>query len=288
MAVDKSFFQEIGGFDPEMNIWGGENFEVPFRTWLCGGQVLTVPCSRVGHTFRKLPYLLGETPTQIERNLLRTAELWMGDYKRFVYGSISERYYLNESDFRSIDRRKKELSHLQCKNFDWYMRNIIPEVPVPPEDVTLFGEIGNFQWSACLALYQDDSIDLSSMCFQARMLPENFFYIDHLRRLVYARTGACVKMDTETQYLYVIPCGDRPPGPGDGRWRFRRSLPKRAGQLVLSFSEGLELCITQTSAVPIPDRHVIKMKRCQPDWPAQIWLWTYDFNLDRIHDHREL
>lgn len=130
-AVNRMYFKEIGEYDLGMDVWGGENIEISFRVWQCGGSIELLPCSRIGHVFRKRrPYgSLNGVDTMI-RNSLRAAHVWMDDYidyflqqqptaKLVDYGDISERQQLRQS--------------LQCKNFSWYLKTVYPEQDIPGE-----------------------------------------------------------------------------------------------------------------------------------------------------------
>jgi len=60
-AINREYFYYSGSYDEQMHGWGGENLEMSFRLWQCGGGIETHPCSQVGHVFRThSPYKIPE------------------------------------------------------------------------------------------------------------------------------------------------------------------------------------------------------------------------------------
>uniref|UniRef100_A0A8C1WA29 Polypeptide N-acetylgalactosaminyltransferase n=1 Tax=Cyprinus carpio TaxID=7962 RepID=A0A8C1WA29_CYPCA len=127
-AMDRNYFYELGQYDRGMDIWGGENLEISFRIWMCGGQLLIVPCSRVGHIFRKRrPYGSPGGQDTMAHNSLRLAHVWMDDYKEQYFALRPE---LRNRDYGDISERVAIRKRLQCHSFKWYLDNIYPEMQV--------------------------------------------------------------------------------------------------------------------------------------------------------------
>ncbi|XP_049605335.1 polypeptide N-acetylgalactosaminyltransferase 11 [Syngnathus scovelli] len=125
-AMDRDYFNELGQYDAGMDIWGGENLEISFRIWMCGGELLIIPCSRVGHIFRKRrPYGSPGGHDTMAHNSLRLAHVWMDDYKEHF---LSLRPELRERDYGDISQRLALRKRLQCRSFSWYLDNVYPEI----------------------------------------------------------------------------------------------------------------------------------------------------------------
>ena len=45
-AINREYFKNILYYDPGLEVWGGENFELSYKLWMCGGGMLFTPCSR--------------------------------------------------------------------------------------------------------------------------------------------------------------------------------------------------------------------------------------------------
>ncbi|KAL4222342.1 Polypeptide N-acetylgalactosaminyltransferase 11 [Mactra antiquata] len=88
-AMTREYFNYLGPYDFGMDIWGGENLELSFRIWQCGGSIEIIPCSRVGHVFReKFPYKLPGFDF-MKKNSMRLAEVWMDEYKVHYYENFN-------------------------------------------------------------------------------------------------------------------------------------------------------------------------------------------------------
>lgn len=138
-SIDREFFEKLGTYDDGFDIWGGENLELSFKTWMCGGTLEIVPCSHVGHIFRKRsPYKWRSGVNVLRRNSVRLAEVWLDEYAQYYYQRIGN----EKGAFGDVSSRKRLRERLGCKSFKWFLEEIYPELFIPGEAVAS-GEIRN-------------------------------------------------------------------------------------------------------------------------------------------------
>uniref|UniRef100_A0A673KJY7 Polypeptide N-acetylgalactosaminyltransferase n=1 Tax=Sinocyclocheilus rhinocerous TaxID=307959 RepID=A0A673KJY7_9TELE len=142
-VVNREYFGELGLLDAGMDVYGGENIELGIRcTEPSFEKNFILPCSRVAHIARtKKPYH-SNIAFHTRRNALRVAEVWMDQYKSNVYLAWNLPMKNHGIDYGDISQRLALRKRLQCKNFEWYLDNIYPEMR-RYNNTLFYGEIRN-------------------------------------------------------------------------------------------------------------------------------------------------
>lgn len=126
-AISSKFFWEVGGYDSGLDIWGGEQYELSFKIWLCGGEMLDIPCSRIGHIYRHSPFPNPRKGVDyVTRNFKRVAEVWMDEFKHYIYDRNPAKY--NHIDAGDISEQLKVKEKLQCKPFKYFLEEVAPDM----------------------------------------------------------------------------------------------------------------------------------------------------------------
>ncbi|KPI92925.1 PREDICTED: N-acetylgalactosaminyltransferase 7 isoform X1 [Papilio xuthus] len=156
-AINRRYFLEIGAYDPGLLVWGGENFELSFKIWQCGGSIEWVPCSRVGHVYRAfMPYSFGSLAKNRKGSLItinykRVIETWFDEeHKEYFYTREPMARFLDMGDITDQLALKERL---KCKSFGWFMENVAYDVydkfPKLPKNVH-WGMVKNKAAGVCL------------------------------------------------------------------------------------------------------------------------------------------
>ncbi|XP_045563654.1 polypeptide N-acetylgalactosaminyltransferase 5 isoform X2 [Salmo salar] len=205
-SIDKKYFYELGSYDPGLDVWGGENMEISFKIWMCGGEIEIIPCSRVGHIFRGAnPYKFPKDRQKtVERNLARVAEVWLDEYKDLFYGHgyyhLLDRSVIDIGNLTDqIELRKK----LKCKSFKWYLDNVYPDMVAPL--VKAEGLVFNRGVRKCLAL-QKGSLAFE-ICDLSKLSQHfNYTWMRHVRQ-----KDVCLTTQDKGSSLALQPCNNTKP-----------------------------------------------------------------------------
>lgn len=145
-AADLRWFWELGGYDEEFSMWGSENVEMGFRTWMCGGRLECTPCARTYHIYRSGGSGYKSPGRNVWINKARTSRLWMGPWAQ-----ISDKFINREKDVTNIGDVSQILAlkkRLQCKSFGWFLANVDPgHEGQELEHIELLGELRNAKYN---------------------------------------------------------------------------------------------------------------------------------------------
>ncbi|XP_044159340.1 polypeptide N-acetylgalactosaminyltransferase 5 [Bufo gargarizans] len=262
-SIDKKYFFELGTYDPGLDVWGGENMEISFKVWMCGGEIEIIPCSRVGHIFRNdNPYSFPKDRVKtVERNLARVAEVWLDEYKELFYG---HGYHLLQElpNIGDLTEQKELRKRLQCKSFKWYIDNVYPDLDAPL--VRAKGVIKNPALGKCLSLL--NSTVVAESCDASKENQQfNFTWL----RLI-KQKDLCISPGPNKNKVVVLPCDNLN---GNLRW-LHKSLtafqPVLADHLVLENTKH-PMCLEME-----PSHGRVQINVCSPTSPLQKWSFeTY-------------
>jgi len=137
LALSAEWWKLTGGYDDSMHGWGGENLDQSLRSWLCGGEIMRAPSSRVAHMWRvdsdrrtRAHY----TPSgNVRFNKLRVVAAWYGVFNVMHQGFAQLRGTLG--DISNIERIKKKLGCRPLVHFLHRFRDIYIDGGVIPLSV---------------------------------------------------------------------------------------------------------------------------------------------------------
>ncbi|XP_067613514.1 N-acetylgalactosaminyltransferase 6-like isoform X2 [Eurosta solidaginis] len=165
-AISREWFWELGAYDDGLEIWGGEQYELSFKIWMCGGRLLDAPCSRVGHIFRNAEWddvIPGRDDDYVHRNFKRVAEVWMDDYKHYIYNKANGTY--EKIDAGNLTKQLELRNKLHCKSFKWFIENVAFDL------VKMYPPKGNTDF----AFGQVRSVGASNLCLDTLGPPDYSF-----------------------------------------------------------------------------------------------------------------
>ncbi|XP_034042155.1 polypeptide N-acetylgalactosaminyltransferase 5 isoform X2 [Thalassophryne amazonica] len=258
-SIDKNYFFELGAYDPGLDVWGGENMEISFKIWMCGGEIEILPCSRVGHIYRgQNPYNFPKDKYKtVARNLARVAEVWLDEYKDLFYGHgylhLLDKKVNDIGDLTvQIELRKK----LQCKSFKWYLDNVYPDMEAPL--VKAEGLMFNLGLRKCLSLQN------SSLVFETCDLSKQAQQFNYTWTRLVCQGDLCLAAHKNLSLTLQL-CDNTKP---ELRWFHKSSSTTLVGHLLPEFVSR-HVCLEAR-----PQGDTVHFQQCDSNNSFQKWEFT--------------
>ncbi|XP_053351723.1 polypeptide N-acetylgalactosaminyltransferase 5 [Clarias gariepinus] len=262
-SIDRNYFYELGGYDPGLDVWGGENMEISFKIWMCGGEIEIIPCSRVGHIFRgENPYKFPKDRQKtVERNLARVAEVWLDEYKEIFYGH-GYLHLLNKNviDIGDLTEQNQLRQKLQCKSFKWYVENVYPELEAPLAKAE--GLVFNLGTRKCL-VQEKGSLSFGMCDLSKQSQHFSYSWVRLLRQ-----NASCVSPQVTGGGLTLEPCDNTKP-----HLRWLHKTNKLLAEHLIAETSFQRLCLEAG-----PNGNSIHLKACDESSSYQKWQFTHYYS----------
>jgi len=266
-AVDRQTFWDLGSYDEEMDVWGGENLEMSFRIWQCGAVLETIPCSRVGHIFRSFhPYTFPGNKDTHGINTARTVEVWMDKYKKLFYMNRPD---LLNSEIGKVENRLKFREKKHCKSFDWFLENIYPQKFIldNPSHVFAYGRLRNPNFDTCLDNLQNEDKDTYELGeYQCHNFMASAQFFSYSREFEIRREDFCAQVTavfpSSRERITMAQCKK---GDGSQQWAHTKE-----GKIIHKYTRK---CLDAGSGQSMEN---LSVAPCQ-NIPQQVWYFDHYF-----------
>ncbi|KAG1687667.1 putative polypeptide N-acetylgalactosaminyltransferase 10 [Nymphon striatum] len=282
-AINREWFWTLGGYDEGLDIWGGEQYELSFKIWQCGGQMVDAPCSRVGHIYRKFaPFPNPGIGDFLSRNFKRLIVAWMDEYGEYIY---IRKPHLRNVDPGDLSIPFKIRKTLKCKPFKWFMDEVAFDLQdrypaIEPPDYAS-GEIRNEGKDLCVDTQFKNEHERFGLekCMKGHegMSGEQQFKLSWHKDIRPGTRNVCFDVSTSVDHAPIVlySCHG---GQGNQMWRY---LPETK-QLYHKVSN---LCLDCD-----PGRKELFMSKCSDFSSTQKWLYekvnkTALANYDKTLNH---
>lgn len=262
LLIHRDWFKDLNQFDDNLEIWGGESVELSIKSWLCGGPIELVPCSRIGHIFRKKhPYAFpqGSSARTVLANTKRIAENWLDDYQKFYY---MERPQAKEQVVaEGLDRNATAAAlknRLQCRPFSWYLRVVFPQLKIPNEQNVAYGELqqGDHQ---CLQISAAGNLQLID-CFSDDQVTT--WTLQNSTNLLSTTSGACLTAYSDLTRVALEMCR---PGRNNKNYKAQQWFRARGNLINLQ----TRMCLENLG-------RTVAMSSCRTGATSQLWHFSVE------------
>lgn len=127
VAFRAEVFKEIGGFNKGFQVWGLEDLEISYRTWIMGYSCVVNPSVKILHVFRQAhPYRV--SMDHVNYNLLYMAFVHFTAERIAKVLNLVKHYpafspVITSVIFSDAWKQRKHYSEIRKRDDDWFMNN---------------------------------------------------------------------------------------------------------------------------------------------------------------------